>query len=112
MKIAIPLANGQLSMHFGHCQQVTLVETDPDLKQIVNIQLMSAPPHQPGLLPEWLHEHGAQVIIARGMGQRAQEFFTAKGIDVVLGAPSEAPEAIVLAYLNGKLQTGSNPCDH
>ena len=33
------------------------------------------PPHEPGVLPGWLHHLGADVIIAGGMGQRAISLF-------------------------------------
>ena len=33
MKIAIPLANGQLAMHFGHCEQFALIDVDEATRQ-------------------------------------------------------------------------------
>jgi predicted Fe-Mo cluster-binding NifX family protein len=112
MKIAIPLAEGKLSMHFGHCESFALVEVDPANKCILKREDIKAPPHEPGLLPPWLAERGATVIIAGGMGQRAQGLFTQQGIQVLVGAPSETPERLVGEYLAGTLQTGSNACDH
>ena len=73
---------------------------------------VDAPPHQPGLLPPWLAERGANMIIAGGMGQRALELFAAQGIDVIIGASPETPENLVKDYLAGKLKTGQNVCDH
>jgi predicted Fe-Mo cluster-binding NifX family protein len=64
------------------------------------------------LLPRWLGEKGAQVIIAGGMGGRAQELFVQRNIKVVTGALCLTPEELVLQYLAGTLQTGSNACDH
>ncbi|MBN2451627.1 MAG: P-loop NTPase [Lentisphaeria bacterium] len=55
---------------------------------------------------------GAEVILAGGMGQRAQELFSENGIRVVVGAPSRTPEEVVASYLDGTLQTGQNVCDH
>jgi len=112
MKIALPLVGGKLSMHFGHCEEFAFVEVDPEKKAIERIESLPAPLHQPGLLPQWLSERGAQMIIAGGMGRRAQELFEEEKIKVLVGAPSEAPEAIVNAYLNGALETGENICDH
>jgi len=112
MKIAIPLANGILSMHFGHCEQFALIDVDPAEKKILGRKDLEAPPHEPGLLPTWLAEQGATMIIAGGMGQRAQELFKQRGIHVMVGAPSETPERLVAAYLDGTLQTGANVCDH
>ncbi len=112
MKIAIPLANGKLSMHFGHCECFALVDVDPDQKKIIKRQDIDAPPHEPGLLPPWLAGRGATAIIAGGMGQRAQGLFAQQGIQVIIGAPAEAPEKLVNDYLIGTLQSGENICDH
>jgi predicted Fe-Mo cluster-binding NifX family protein len=112
MRIAVPVANGCLSMHFGHCQAFALIDVDEEKKTILKKQEVEAPEHVPGLLPRWLHERGAGVILAGGMGRRAQQFFNEYGIRVVIGAPAEAPETIVKEYLAGTLQTGQNICDH
>jgi len=112
MKIAIPLAEGKLCMHFGHCEQFALLDVDKKAKKITKKQLLTPPPHEPGVLPKWLHEQGANVIIAGGMGQRAQSLFAENGIKVVVGAPGEEPEKIAAAYLAGTLQAGENVCDH
>ncbi len=112
MKIAIPLAGGMLSMHFGHCERFALVEVDPDQKTITKWAETDAPPHQPGLLPAYLAEQGATVIIAGGMGQRAQDLFTQQGIQVVIGARSESPQKLVNDFMEGTLEVGSNFCDH
>ena len=112
MRIAIPLANGLLSMHFGHCESFALIDIDDTEKKIVARKIVNAPPHEPGLLPKWLHELGADVIITGGMGRRAQDLFSEQNISVVLGAPSDDPETIVKEYLAGTLETGDNVCDH
>ena len=112
LKIAIPLAEGKLSMHFGHCQEFALVEVDVEGKKIASIERLQPPAHEPGVLPKWLHDQGANLIIASGMGQRAQQLFSQAGIEVVIGAASDTPEAVVQAYLAGTLATGDNICDH
>ena len=112
MKIAIPLSEGKLAMHFGHCERFALVDVDPAKKTILKREDIDAPPHQPGLLPPWLAERGANMILAGGMGQRAQDLFAQQGIQVVIGVPSEAPERLVADYLAGTLQGGENICDH
>ncbi len=112
MKIAIPLAGGVLAMHFGHCERFALVDVDPAEKKILKRQDIEAPPHEPGLLPKWLAERGANAIIAGGMGQRAQGLFAEHGIQVIVGVPSDTPERLVDDYLAGTLQSGENACDH
>jgi predicted Fe-Mo cluster-binding NifX family protein len=112
MKIAIPLADGKLAMHFGHCGSFALVEADPAEKKIVKREDLEAPPHEPGLLPKWLAERGANLIIAGGMGQRAQDLFLGQGIEVIIGAPAETPETLVASFFAGTLKSGTNVCDH
>jgi len=112
MKIAIPVADGRLCMHFGHCEQFALVEVDDGNKTVTGTSYLTPPPHEPGVLPRWLHEQGANVIIAGGMGRRAQGLFSQNEIEVVVGAPAEKPEDVVSAFLAGTLEAGENVCDH
>ena len=112
MRVAIPLAAGRLCMHFGHCEQFALVDVDGTDHKPRGTTLVTPPPHEPGLLPRWLHEQGADVVIAGGMGQRAQQLFAQSGIRVLIGAPAGTPEELVAAYLDGSLKPGQNTCDH
>jgi len=112
IRVAIPLAAGKMSMHFGHCEQFALLDVDPESKEILGKEVVDAPEHEPGLLPRWLSEHGASLIIAGGMGRRAQDLFAQQNIEVVIGAPRLEPEQLVMDYLNGKLKVGENICDH
>jgi len=106
---AIPLAKGKLCSHFGHCEQFALIDTE---KKKIRGKVMHTPPaHEPGVLPRWLHDLGARVIIAGGMGSRAQQLFVESGIEVVTGAPMDSPESLVRQYLTGILVTGDNVCD-
>lgn len=110
MKFAIPLADGKLTAHFGHCQEFALIEVED--KEIKNKETLIPPPHEPGLLPRWLHELGADVIIAGGMGARALDLFAQNGIRVITGAPASTPEDLVKSYLDNTLEAGENVCDH
>ncbi len=112
MKIAIPTAAGKLCMHFGHCEQFAIIDVDAESRAITGQRLLTPPPHEPGVLPKWLHEQGVNLIIAGGMGQRAQGLFNENGIRVVVGAAVEAPEVLVRQHLAGTLATGENVCDH
>ena len=112
MGLAVPVTDGRLSPHFGHCECFALVDVDPHSRTILSQEEVAAPPHQPGLLPRWLVEKEAQIVITGGVGQRAQGLFAAHGITVITGAPAEAPDRLVAAYLSGTLQAGENVCDH
>ncbi len=112
MRIAVPVTDGILSSHFGHCQRFVVFDVDADGKTIGGRLELTPPPHEPGTFPRWLHEQGATVIIAGGMGSRAQSLFGENGIQVVVGAAGGAPDAIVQEFLAGRLATGANACDH
>jgi ATP-binding protein involved in chromosome partitioning len=112
MRIAVPLAQGKLSLHFGHCDQFAIFEVDDNLKKLINRNDAVPPAHAPGVLPKWLHENDVNVIIAGGMGQRAQQLFSQNDIKVVIGASADSPEELVSAYLQDALETGDNICDH
>jgi predicted Fe-Mo cluster-binding NifX family protein len=112
MKIALPTAQDTLCMHFGHCEVFTIITVDEAAKSITATEEAVPPPHEPGVLPEWLHEKGVNLVIAGGMGMRAQQLFNQFGIDVVVGVASDKPETVVGKWLAGNLQTGTNYCDH
>lgn len=112
MKVAMPVADGKICPHFGHCRKFAFLEVDEDAGSILKKYSEDAPLHQPGLLPLWLKEREVDLVIAGGMGSRAQGLFFENGIKVVVGAPAEDPVTVLDAYLNGSLQTTENLCDH
>jgi predicted Fe-Mo cluster-binding NifX family protein len=112
MRIAIPTVNGKLSAHFGHCQQFAIIDVDDEAKKIKGSEMLTPPAHEPGVLPQWLGGMNVQIIIAGGMGNRAQQLFVQNQIQVLCGAPDAEPTELVEQYLNKTLVTGDNICDH
>ncbi len=112
MIYAVPLSNGKVAMHFGHCEQFALFDVDEAKSEIVKKEVLASPEHQPGLLPAWLAEQGASVVIASGMGSRAQDLFSQNRIKVAVNALEDDPEKAVLAYMKGALEVGDDVCDH
>lgn len=110
MKYAIPVTEGVLSMHFGHCEQFAILEVEG--KTIDKLEMVTPPPHEPGLFPPWLAERGVKTVIAGGMGQRALDLFAKAGITVIAGAPAEEPKTVLEKHLNGSLAVGGNVCNH
>ncbi len=97
--------------HFGQCAAYTSLTVDGT--SIVETRPMANPfagGHRPGQLPAWIHEEGANVILAGGMGRRAVDLFAANGIAVATGAKGRIEDA-VMAYISGSL-TGTAPCAH
>ena len=108
--VVVPVSKGKLSSHFGHCEQFAFIQTKNG--KITGTEVHTPPVHEPGVLPRWLHEQGANVIIAGGLGDRAQQLLRQNGIEVIIGAPMDSPESLVNQYLAGVLITGDNVCDH
>ena len=112
MRFAIPIQDGLLSRHFGHCEMFALIDLDSDSGIAAEKEEVKAPPHEPGLLPRWLAERGVNVVIAAGMGPRAVNLLAEQGIRVIVGAPTDTPDRLVAAYITGELKMGENVCDH
>ena len=72
-RIAIPMAGGLLSEHFGHCQAFAYVDVENSL--ITKITMMEPPEHQPGTFPKWVAANGATDVIAGGIGPMAVNLF-------------------------------------
>jgi predicted Fe-Mo cluster-binding NifX family protein len=109
-KIAVPLENGILCSHFGHCEQFAIIDTEN--KTVSGEQIIIPPPHEPGLLPGWLAEKGVTDVIAGGIGQRAIGLFTQRNINVFVGAQQKTPADLALDLVNDRLLAGANYCDH
>lgn len=109
-RIAIPLENGTLCSHFGHCRQFAIIDADDN--NVSGETLVNPPPHEPGLLPAWLAEKGVTDVIAGGMGQRAISIFNHNKINVFVGAPVKSPKELAADLIKGRLETGANYCDH
>jgi len=112
MRIAIPVSEGQLAQHFGHCEMFALLDVDTEKRQITASTEVEAPEHQPGLLPEWLRSRGVDMVIAGGVGGRALSLFAAASIQVLTGAPAASARSLVEQYLAGNLECGPSGCDH
>jgi predicted Fe-Mo cluster-binding NifX family protein len=100
-----------VSAHFGRCPFYVMVELCDGQRGAVEV--LANPffgQHQPGVVPQFLHEHRADVVLAGGMGPRAIAMFRRFGIDVVTGALGNAGK-VLDAYLQGELR-GIVPCEH
>jgi ATP-binding protein involved in chromosome partitioning len=108
--IAVPVSGGKLAAHFGHCEQFAFIETDNN--KIIGTEMRTPPAHEPGVIPQWLHDQGANVLIVGGMGEMAQGLLREKGVEVIIGAPMDSPESLANQYLAKTLVAGANICDH
>ena len=113
MRVALPTNERKLSIHFGHCAEFAVVDFNEETKKVEKVEFLAPPSYEPGALPKWLNEHGVNLIIAGGIGMRAQEILKGHGINVVSGVTAdESAEEIVVKFFNDELEFGNNICDH
>ncbi len=109
-KIAVPVVNGNLSDHFGHCDHFVIADIESE--KVAQLQEVVPPPHAPGVIPKWLKELGVDVVLVGGIGQKAINLFKQMDVEPVIGVPSKPAAELIDDFLAGKLETGINQCSH
>ena len=110
LRIAFPTNDREnVEEHFGHCKEFSIFTVKGN--EIVEKEYITAPPHQPGLLPKFLGEQKVTTIITGGMGQRAIDLFKAQDIEVVLGAVGRV-EVNLNEFMGGNLISSGSACTH
>jgi predicted Fe-Mo cluster-binding NifX family protein len=109
-RIAIPLEDGVLCAHFGHCQEFAIVEVVNG--EITEIKEVTPPEHVPGLYPRWVAQFGVTDVIGGGMGQKAIDLFNEQNINAFVGAPAKTARELVGDFIENKLNLTANYCNH
>jgi predicted Fe-Mo cluster-binding NifX family protein len=109
-RIAIPLENGVLCPHFGHCQAFAIVHVENN--KITEVSEIIPPEHVPGLYPRWIAQYGVTDVIAGGMGQQAIMLLNQQNINAFVGAPIKPAVDLVNDFLADRLNLSANYCDH
>lgn len=107
--IAIPVTNGVLSQHFGHCETFYFARVDET--RILEQWFVVPPEHEPGLYPAWIKQQGADTVIAGGMGARACDLFAQSGIAVYTGACPQDPRSVIESFLRKTIRFSNNACE-
>ncbi len=98
-----------VSPHFGRCPYYVLVDVeDGQVRQVQVVQNPYYAQHAPGVVPQFIHQQGADVMLTGGMGGRAIAFFEQYGIEPVTGASGTVRHALE-QYLRGALR-GAGAC--
>ena len=95
--------------HFGHTKEFALYTVEG--AEIKAVKYITPPPHEPGVLPRFLGDNNADVIITGGMGQMAVNLFNNQNIDVILGAQGSI-ETNLNDYVGGTLESTGSSCSH
>lgn len=102
MRIAIPVSNGQIAAHLGHCEKFLIADVeDGKVKELAELP---NPGHGPGGPPPvFVARMRVTQVVAWGMPPHAQGMFEQFGIKVLLGATGEAKQALN-DFLNGTIR--------
>jgi predicted Fe-Mo cluster-binding NifX family protein len=104
MKIAIPMANGSFSEHFGGAKAFLVYHGNCMTRNLDRRELFGAPEHKPGSLPQWLEAQKVDALVSSAIGERALIMLANAGIMVFLADDNSDPSALALSCLTGKLQ--------
>ena len=101
--------DGSVSSHFGHCRAYAVVDVGDG--KIVAEDVVLSPyfhGHSPGVIPAFLEQLGADVVLSGGMGHRAIEHFQQRGIEVSTGLQGSVRVAVE-SYLRSATRS-AEPC--
>ncbi len=111
MRIAFPVEDhrgldDRIFEHFGHAPAFLLVDVDGEgrVTGVSTLDNTFQGHHGPGMVPALLARAGVNVLICRGLGRRAMEYFRQLGIEVIGGASGRVGEVLNL-YLSGLLES-------
>ena len=107
MKIAISTDNGRVSAHFGRAPEFTFVTIENN--EVIEKIIIPNPGHSVGSIPQFVHQNGANIMIAGGMGHRAIGFFQQYNIEVITGVQGNVND-VIREILNGTLEGGESLC--
>jgi len=107
MRVAISTDGDFVSAHFGRCPSFTIVHIENN--KIIKTEVVNNPGHQPGAIPQFLHEKEVNCIIAGGMGMRATGFFNEFGIQAIVGISGKI-SGVIEKLLKGTLEGGESLC--
>ena len=98
MKIVVASMGHDVAGHFGHCETFRFFDTADG--KILSEQAVPNPGHRPGFLPNFLADHGAQVIISGGMGGGAVDIFNERGTRRRMRQPSRLTREFPIGKTN------------
>lgn len=95
--------------HFGHAKEFAFVNVKDG--EVISTEYLTPPPHAPGVIPAFVGENGATVIITGGMGGMAINLFKQNNIEVILGAQGSIEDNLK-TYVSGNLESSGSACEH
>jgi len=116
MRVAIPVTQGRIAPHLGHCEYFYVAEIEDG--KVVGEGELPNPGHGPGGPPPvFVARLGVGQVLAWGMPDHALGMFNQMGVKVLRGVTGDPKQALA-AWLNGTLTLttegldAGNTCEH
>lgn len=112
MKIALPLTESDaFSAHYGASAKFVVFDVDRASRTIRRRTVVVPQESEPCQWPQLLRAAGVELLLTGGMGWGARQRMAEHGVEVLLGVPAVSPEAVLEAWMEGRLEAGRNACD-
>lgn len=116
MRIAMPIADGKFSTHYGRAKGLSVHDVDLETGTSVDLGLKPFPETGTCSAASWVAQQGIDVLLAGGLGGGAAQGLGKHGIKVLAGVQEEDPAKVLASFLAGvtrvvELAPGESMCN-
>jgi len=104
MRIALPVADGKFSTHYGRAQALSLHDIDLATGTILDAGLKAFPEEGTCSAAPWVAAQGVEILLVGGLGAGAAKGLGNAGVKVFAGIEEASPTKIVEMFLAGLVQ--------
>lgn len=104
MRIALPIADGKFSTHYGRAQALSLHDIDLGSGKTSDLGLKEFPEEGTCSAAPWVAAQGVEVLLVGGLGAGAARGLGEVGVKVFAGIEEEDPAKVVEMFLAGLAQ--------
>jgi len=101
MRIAMPIADGKFSTHYGRAMGLSIHDVDLEKGEMTDLGLKPFPETGTCSAAAWVAEQGIEVLLAGGLGAGAAQGLGKHGIKVLAGVNEEDPAKVLASFLAG-----------
>ena len=103
MKLAIPLARGNVAPRLEQGEQFDIVDVDCVERRILSASRADPTSLDPPDLARWLASKRVDLLLLGGLSASQRPLFEELGIRVLVGAPPAPPHDVVKGYLRDEI---------
>jgi predicted Fe-Mo cluster-binding NifX family protein len=104
MRIALPIADGKFSTHYGRAQALSLHDIDLETGAAIDVGVMEFPEAGTCSAAPWVASQGVEILLVGGLGAGAAQGLGNAGVKVFAGIQEEDPAKVVEMFLAGLAQ--------